>query len=68
MAMLYLRWMRFLTPLVDEVVFDGAALSQFFDRLAELMPEAAEIGRLHMADLSYEEITDIIGVNPACPK
>lgn len=49
-------------PLVDEVVCDRAALSQLFDRLAELMPEAEEIGRLRMADLSDEAIADLIGV------
>ena len=49
-------------PLVDEIVCDKATLAQLFDRLAELMPEAEEIGRLRMADLSDEAIADIIGI------
>lgn len=49
-------------PLVDEVVCDKATLDQLFDRLSELMPQAEEIGRLRMQNLSDEEIADIIGV------
>lgn len=49
-------------PMVDEIVCGKAALTQLFDRLAELMPEAKEIGRLRMADLSDEAIADIIGI------
>lgn len=51
-----------IAPLVDEVVSDRAALTQLFARLAELMPEAEEIGRLRMNDLSDEAIADIIGI------
>ena len=51
-----------IAPLVDEVVSDRAALTQLFARLAELMPEAEEIGRLRMNDLSDEAISDIIGI------
>lgn len=49
-------------PLVDEVVSDRVTLAKLFDRLAELMPEAKEIGRLRMNDLSDEAIADIIGI------
>lgn len=49
-------------PLVDEVVCDQAVLTQLFDRLAELMPEAEEIGRLRMDNLPDEAIADIIGI------
>lgn len=49
-------------PLVDEVVSDRVTLAKLFDRLAELMPEAEEIGRLRMNDLSDEAIADIIGI------
>ena len=49
-------------PLVDEVVSDRVTLAKLFDRLAELMPEAEEIGRLRMNDLSDEAISDIIGI------
>ena len=49
-------------PLVDEIVCDKATLDQLFDRLAGLMPQAEEIGRLRMQNLSDEEIADIIGI------
>lgn len=49
-------------PLVDEVVSDRATLAQLFERLAELMPEAEEIGHLRMNELSDEAIADIIGI------
>ena len=49
-------------PLVDEVVSDRDALNQLFERLAELMPEAEEIGRLRMNGLSDEAIADIIDI------
>ena len=49
-------------PLVDAVVSDRATLAQLFERLAELMPEAEEIGHLRMNELSDEAIADIIGI------
>lgn len=49
-------------PTIESVICDKATLAQLFDRLAELMPEAEEIGRLRMDNLSDEEIADIIGI------
>ena len=47
-------------PTIESVICDKA--TQLFDRLAELMPQAEEIGRLRMQNLSDEEIADIIGI------
>ena len=49
-------------PTIESVICDKATLDQLFDRLAELMPQAEEIGRLRMQNLSDEEIADIIGI------
>lgn len=49
-------------PFIESVICDKAALEQLFSRLYELMPEAEEIGRLRMENLSDEAIADIIGI------
>ena len=51
-----------MTPLILQDSLTGKEKTAVFDRLAELMPEAEEIGRLRMNDLSDEAISDIIGI------
>lgn len=50
------------SPSIEEVICDKAELDQLFERLNEIMPEAAEIGRLRMSKLSDEAIAQIIGI------
>lgn len=50
------------SPLLDEIICDRAALEQLFSRLQELMPEAEEIGRLRLQNMSDETIADILGI------
>lgn len=50
------------SPLLDEIVCDKATLEQLFSRLQELMPEAEEIGRLRLEDMSDEAIADLLGI------
>ena len=47
---------------IEDVICDKAELDQLFKRLNEIMPEAAEIGRLRMKKLSDETIAEIIGI------
>lgn len=49
-------------PLIEDIICDKAELDQLFERLNEIMPEAAEIGRLRMKKLSDEAIAEIIGI------
>ena len=50
------------SPLLDEIICDQATLEQLFGRLQDLMPEAEEIGRLRLQNMSDEAIADILGV------
>lgn len=50
------------SPLLDEIVCDRATLEQLFSRLQELMPEAEEIGRLRLQNMSDEAIADLLGI------
>ena len=50
------------SPSIEDVICDKAELDQLFKRLNEIMPEAAEIGRLRMKKLSDETIAEIIGI------
>lgn len=47
---------------VSELAADRIVLEQLFKRLAELMPEAENIGRLRMQGLSDEAIAKKIGI------
>lgn len=47
---------------VSELTADRIALEQLFKRLAELMPEAENIGKLRMQGLSDEAIAKVIGI------
>lgn len=49
-------------PSIEEIICDKAELAQLFARLNELMPEAAEIGKLRQDGLSDEAIAEIIGI------
>lgn len=50
------------SPLLDEIICDRAALEQLFSRLQKLMPEAEEIGRLRLQNMSDEAIADILDI------
>lgn len=47
---------------VSELAADRIVLEQLFKRLANLMPEAADIGKLRMQGLSDEAIAKAIGI------
>lgn len=47
---------------VSELAVDRVVLQQLFKRLADLMPEATDIGRLRMQGLSDEAIAKKIGI------
>ena len=47
---------------VSELAADRIVLEQLFKRLADLMPEAADIGKLRMQGLSDEAIAKSIGI------
>ncbi len=49
------------TPTIESIICDKAELDQLFERLNELMPEAAQIGQLRQDGLSDEAIARIIG-------
>lgn len=49
-------------PSIDSIVCDKAELDQLFARLNQLMPEAAEIGKLRLAGLNDSTIADILGI------
>ena len=46
----------------EELLTNAAALSDVFKRVAELMPEAIEIGNLRLDGLSEDAISDRIGI------
>lgn len=48
--------------LFESVICDQDMLNQLLKRLAELMPEASEIGRLRLKGLKDEDIADAIGI------
>lgn len=50
------------TPLIEDIVIEGQALSQLFARLSELMPEALEIGHLRQLGLTERQIEAQIGI------
>ena len=50
------------TPLIEDIVADGQALSQLFARLSELMPQAIEIGHLRQLGFTERQIEEKIGV------
>lgn len=47
---------------IDSVICDKAELDQLFTRLNQIMPEAAEIGRLRLVGLNDEAIAEAIGI------
>ncbi len=49
-------------PSIESVVSDKAELDQLFARLNQLMPEAAEIGRLRLVGLNDSAIADVLGI------
>lgn len=49
-------------PSIEEIICDKSELDQLFACLNELMPEAAEIGKLRQDGLSDEAIAKIIGI------
>lgn len=50
------------SPLIEDLVVEGQAISQLFARLSELMPEALEIGRLRQQGLTERQIEGQIGI------
>ena len=53
---------------VSELASDRIVLEQLFKRLADLMPEAENIGKLRMQGLPDEAIAKVISVTtPSCP-
>lgn len=50
------------SPLIEDIVVEGQAISQLFARLSELMPEALEIGCLRLQGLTERQIEEQIGV------
>ena len=50
------------SPLIEDLVAEGQAISQLFARLSELMPEALEIGRLRQQGLTERQIEGQIGI------
>ena len=55
---------RFASPEsnLNDIILDQILMQQLLKRLAELMPEAAEIGQLRLQGLKDDDIADIIGV------
>ena len=49
-------------PSIDSIVCDKAELDQLFARLNQLMPEAAEIGKLRLSGLNDSAIADTLGI------
>lgn len=47
---------------LNDIVLDQILMHQLLKRLAELMPEAAEIGKLRLQGLKDESIADAIGI------
>ena len=47
---------------IEDVIADKAELDQLFARLSQLMPEAAQIGKLRQEGLSDAAIADIVGI------
>jgi DNA-directed RNA polymerase specialized sigma24 family protein len=47
---------------VSELAIDSIVLEQLFQRLVEVMPEAADIGKLRLQGLSDEAIAKAIGI------
>lgn len=50
------------SPLIEDIVIEGQAISQLFARLSELMPEALEIGHLRQQGLTERQIEEQIGI------
>ena len=48
--------------LFESAICDQDELKQLLTRLAELMPEATEIGQLRLQGLKDEDIADAIGI------
>ncbi len=49
-------------PLIESIIVDKDELTQLLARLAEIMPEAQEIGELRLEGLSDEAISERIGI------
>ena len=47
---------------LNDIVLDQILMQQLLKRLAELMPEASEIGKLRLQGLKDEAIADAIGI------
>lgn len=47
---------------LNDIILDQILMQQLLKRLAELMPEASEIGRLRLKGLKDEDIADAIGI------
>lgn len=50
------------SPLIESIISDKAELTQLLARLAEIMPEAREIGELRLQGLSEDAIEERIGI------
>lgn len=50
------------SPLIEDIVVEGQAISQLFTRLSELMPQALEIGRLRQQGFTESQIEEQIGI------
>lgn len=49
-------------PLIESIISDQDELSQLLIRLAEIMPEAKEIGELRMSGLTDSDISTALGI------
>ena len=47
---------------LNDIILDQILMQQLLKRLAELMPEAADIGKLRLQGLKDEDIADAIGI------
>ncbi len=50
------------SPLIEDIVVEGQAIGELFDRLRDLMPQALEIGQLRQQGLTERQIEKRIGI------
>ena len=50
------------SPLIEDIVVEGQAIGELFDRLRDLMPQALEIGQLRQQGLTERQIEERIGI------
>ena len=58
----FLEWLPDTAPLIESIVADKEEFTQLLARLAEIMPEAHEIGELRLEGFSDEAISEHIGI------